>query len=444
MSIAQEMRFRVRMSDGLVERPQRGMLGYGDQRANKIIIEMLTDSGALADLTGVTAAGSFYAPPDGDEIALSGTISGNVVTLALTEECYAAEGHYSCEIRLTSGNEKRTVLAVSGHVLRFGSGAVASVAGVTNIDELLAEIGAMREATAAANSAVERASALIGTATAENLLDNSYFADAINQRGDVMYSGTAGYKIDRWRSTAAMTWIVASGAGISLRNTGAEATGIAQIITDTRKKPQPGERVTLAAMDNAGNLYCGAVTVPESGFVEAFRSADGNFWGLIYPETISGGNVTPPRIQLMLKSGAQIILRWAALYRGEFTADTLPPHRAKTYAQELAECQRYYFRTIGYNAFYGYTNSAGSAYLYANLPAVMRTIPTVTLTGATLTIRAGDGSTHPGVTIVGANGMHGSVLRLQVTDPNASLPPQMSCTATVSAVDGVLEISAEP
>lgn len=444
MSIAQEMRFRIRMSDGLVERPQRGMLGYGDQRANKIIIEMLTDADNPADLTGVTAAGSFYAPPDGDEIGLTGTISGNVVTVPLIAKCYAAEGHFSCQIRLTSGNEKRTVLAISGHVLRFGSGAVASVAGVTNIDELLAEIGAMREATAGANAAIDRAGALIGTATAENLLDNSFFADAINQRGGVMYSGTAGYKIDRWRSTAAMTWIVASGAGISLNNTGTEATGIAQIITDSRKKPQAGERVTLAAMDNAGNLYCGAVTMPESGFVEVFRSADGNFWGLIYPETISEGNVTPPRVQLMLRSGANIILRWAALYRGEFTADTLPPYKAKTYAQELAECQRYYFRSTGYNAFYGYTNSAGSAYLYASLPVVMRTAPTVTLTGATLTIRTSDGKTHPGVALVGTNGTHGSVLRIQVTDPGATLPAQASCTATVSDTAGVFEANAEP
>ena len=38
---------------------------------------------------------------------------------------------------------------------------------------------------------------------------------------------------------------------------------------------------------------------------------------------------------------------WAALYEGEYTAETLPEYQPKGYGAELAECQRYFqrFRT---------------------------------------------------------------------------------------------------
>lgn len=436
MSVAQEMRFKIRLSDGLIEQPQRGMLGYGDQRANKIIIEMMTDGGQPADLMGVTAAGSFYAPPDGDEIGLTGTISGNKITVPLIAKCYAAEGRFSCEIRLTSGNEKRTVLAISGQVLRFGSGAIASVAGVTNIDELLAEIGAMREATAAANAAVDRAQTLVDAARAVNLLDNSDFRSPINQRGQTSYGGTSGYKIDRWRSGTLVSWTLHPGEGLEISNAGTNSNGIAQILSDDIA---PGERVTMALELMSGEIVAGSVAVPASGSARAGTSQDGTLYTLVYPKSES----SDARVQIMLAPGASAQIKWAALYYGNFTAETLPAYRPRRLAEEMAACQREYVRFTGYASMYGYTSGAGSAYVYKELPVAMRATPTVTLDGATLTIRGADGEAHQGVMITGATGMHGNTLRIGVSDAAQSLPQKSAIVATVSATDGVMAISCE-
>lgn len=444
MSIAQPLHFKIRLSDGLIERPLRGMLGHGDARANKIVLEMMTDAGSPADLDGVSASGSFYMPPDGDEIGLAGTIVKNIVTVTLLDECYAHEGRYTCEIRLTKGSERRTVLAISGQVLRFGSGALASVAGVTNIDELLAEIGTMREATAAANAAAENAKKLVNTATAENLLDNSFFSSPVNQRGGVLYPASAGYKIDRWRTGSNTTLIVAPGAGLSIINEGTSVSGITQYIMDVRKEPNAGEWMTLACADNQGNIYCGSAIVPEGKFVTAFANAEKGIHGNIYPEIVSeSGSVTPARVQLLLQPGTQIILSWAALYRGKFTKDTLPPYTPKPYSLELAECQRYYFRATGYNAFFGYCNSATNAYLYAVLPVPMRTVPTITLIDATLLVRTDDGGRHDEVTIVQAASMFGTLLRFQANRESGGMKAGIAF-AMLNSSSGVLEVSAEP
>ena len=74
----------------------------------------------------------------------------------------------------------------------------------------------------------------------------------------------------------------------------------------------------------------------------------------------------------------------------------------------------------------------------------MRTKPTVTLTGATLTLRGVDDTLRTGITINSATGMNGNILRIEADDSTASLINRKNVTATVSDSAGVLEVSAEP
>ena len=46
------------------------------------------------------------------------------------------------------------------------------------------------------------------------------------------------------------------------------------------------------------------------------------------------------QLALVIPSGTY--LKWACLYEGTYTAETLPPYVPKGYAAELAECQRYF------------------------------------------------------------------------------------------------------
>ena len=119
--ISQPMNFTVDVKNGLVERPQRESLMRGDKMANRIIAELVYGSEPF-DITGVTVKGKFCRPPSGDEIDLTGEAKGNVAEVQLTDQCYTSGGHYEARVILVLGGVERTVLFISGDVLKSGSG----------------------------------------------------------------------------------------------------------------------------------------------------------------------------------------------------------------------------------------------------------------------------------------------------------------------------------
>ena len=123
--ISQPMTFTVDVKNGLVERPQRESLMRGDKMANRIIAELVYGSEPF-DITGVTVKGKFCRPPNGDEIDLAGEAKGNVAEVQLTDQCYTSGGHYEARVILVLGGVERTVLFISGDVLKSGSGNAAS------------------------------------------------------------------------------------------------------------------------------------------------------------------------------------------------------------------------------------------------------------------------------------------------------------------------------
>lgn len=123
--ISQPMTFKVDLRNGLVEQPQRESLMRGDKSANRIIAELMYGSETF-DITGVEVKGKFCRPPNGDEIDLSGEAEGNVATVQLTDQCYTSGGRYEARVILVLGGVERTVLFISGDVLKSGSGNAAS------------------------------------------------------------------------------------------------------------------------------------------------------------------------------------------------------------------------------------------------------------------------------------------------------------------------------
>ena len=184
-----------------------------------------------------------------------------------------------------------------------------------------------------------------------NLLDNSYFANPVNQRGKTTYNGS-GYTIDRWR-----TWdtgdVTIHDGYISVE------TSIYQNIST---KLDTSKAYTLIVMntDNQFTLVSGSIT--------------NDLWG-------SG-------INLMYNNGESYVriyaephtknLVWAALYEGAYNVDSFPEYVLKGYAVELAECQRYY-RPFITDALAMSTNSTTiDASMQLNPP--MRIPPTITIT----------------------------------------------------------------
>lgn len=87
-------------------------------------------------------------------------------------------------------------------------------------------------------------------------------------------------------------------------------------------------------------------------------------WGDYVTFTVDGNN--NPRFTLAAGS-----YKWAALYEGEYTADTLPEYRSKGYSIELLECQRYYQYLYLY-ATTGFVNITGNDAYFKVIARPMR------------------------------------------------------------------------
>ena len=162
---------------------------------------------------------------------------------------------------------------------------------------------------------------------AHNLLDNSDFRNLVNQDN---LSGTltsAGYIFDRWSLVSGSVAI--GDSGITLNGT------IQQVL-----EASPAVSVTAAASAGTASYDSGTKT---------------------FTITASG-----------------VLITWAALYEGSYTADTLPAYQPKGYAAELAECRRHY-KIIPDQTTVVFSSAMQSGKYFANsiMFEPMRIIPTV-------------------------------------------------------------------
>ena len=203
-----------------------------------------------------------------------------------------------------------------------------------------------------------------------NLLDNSDFRNPVNQRGKTNYTG-GGYTIDRW--VLGIDAVVVNVLDDGIEVTGGDPTYNAPYI---QKVPEnlTGKTVTFAVCDSDGVIttVTGAVQTDSAcitnaawGNIEFYHSSsDGTLWA-----------------QININYGGSKIFRWAALYEGAYTADTLPPYVPKGYAAELAECLRYFeLLNNGSSQFVRAYNSSHIAFMINY--AEKRIGPTISVTGS--------------------------------------------------------------
>lgn len=126
------------------------------------------DGGSVSLEGSVSAA---FIRPDGATVALIGSSSDGVVSIALTEECYAIPGRFSLIVFVTSGETKTAVYACVGSIMTTSTGVVpgstaatvqdlidAIEAAVQDLDDVAAQTSA-DAAAAAASAAAAQASA---------------------------------------------------------------------------------------------------------------------------------------------------------------------------------------------------------------------------------------------------------------------------------------------
>lgn len=191
-------------------------------------------------------------------------------------------------------------------------------------------------AAAVAVDAAERAIAAAQSATVvnPNLLDNWYFADPVNQRGQTEY--TAGYTIDRWMKNGGSGTIAITNNGLAFDHGGGASVGISQMIE--RYEKYKGRTVTLSAiMDSQLYSYTFVLGFASGGFTlgkcRAF-SLDGLHILLrVYAEDAGANPVNIAAVKLELGDKQTLAHQDAS---GKWVLNEIPD-----YGEELRKCQRY-------------------------------------------------------------------------------------------------------
>ena len=222
-----------------------------------------------------------------------------------------------------------------------------------------------------------------------NLLDNWYFADPINQRGQTEYSTTSGatktYFIDRWSSRNSAYTFTLESDGIRLQN---DSTAYANYIEQFLESypPPVATCLSLLVAEVSGTFY--AQVAYEDG---TFASAQGALQvGLNVISNPPGKRVK--RVLIQLNKGSSIKLKAIKLEMGSeqtlaYQDDTgawvlndPPPNKQ----QELAKCQRYFRR---------YRTEAARPSYAEDCSPVMRADPvqgTLTINGITYYTNSAD------------------------------------------------------
>ena len=161
----------------------------GDKNAHTWNVTVLK-AGQAADLTGATAI-CYFNRADHATVAVPGTITGNLVSVTMTQECYAIEGPLVGIFRLMKSGT--TTLTLS--VLRFNVGkgpnsAIVDPGGIIpDLDALLAQAANIEAVTRACIAGTSDADAAASRANdAANRIDwNIIFTD--DGAGNVTVSG---------------------------------------------------------------------------------------------------------------------------------------------------------------------------------------------------------------------------------------------------------------
>lgn len=172
-----------------------------------------------------------------------------------------------------------------------------------------------------------------------NLLDNWYFADPINQRGQTEYTGT-GYSIDRWRIWDDYTTLNLTDNGIVLKNNGDNDSVLSYYAP--RTDFISGAPYTITLLSAAGKLV--SITVSNIGANKVSEKIDNVCYIQTFTSTtnicvrivILPQKTTPALVGAKLELGS---VQTLAHKEGDTWVLNDPP---PSQSLELLKCQRYF------------------------------------------------------------------------------------------------------
>ena len=353
------------------------------------------NSAANAAKAAASAASAAATKIDDMTITATGLAAGAAPTAKLTE----VGGHYNIALGLPKGDKGDTGATpqITVQVKTGEPGTAASVKQTGTAEAPVIELTIPRGDTGSLgnltiNGKAPDAAGKVTLTAADlgaldknvhmyNLLDNSDFVHPVAQAGVNGAHGATGYAVDRWNRTSGAT-VSQAADGLKIVSDKTNWTaGIQQRIEAKRFAD-----VMTFAVRGVFPVACRLFVYIGSGdpnFGVAYFPGDAAERILVLKMTKPDGLTGDEVVNVLITSdtdrtGTAAVVRWAALYEGEYTAETLPPYVPKGYAAELAECLRYYRKIKANNeTFTGYAAN-GVSYAFIPLTQAMRIAPTVT------------------------------------------------------------------
>lgn len=248
--------------------PLKSLYASGDKNAH--IFELSLYRGAEEmDLSGASAQG-YFIRADGYTVPITGAISGNVVTLTITEGCYYVVGNFNLIIKVSTAESRKSVFWGNGYVVRSMTDAIVDEENVIpSLDELLAQISAAESAAKAANQAASAANSAATSArqaaSAANTNASSANSAANAAKAAATTATEAATKINDMTITATG---LAAGAAPTAELT--EVDGHYNIVLGLPKgdKGDPGATPQITVQVKTGEPGT-AATVKQTGTAEA-------------------------------------------------------------------------------------------------------------------------------------------------------------------------------
>lgn len=337
--------------------------------------------------TATKAANTAAGKIDNMTVQASGLEAGATPTASLT----LVDGHYNLSFAIPKGDKGNTGATgatpeITVKVVTGEPGTAASVKQTGTAEAPVIELTIPRGDTGSIDNLAENVALEIAKynfGQPYNLLDNSDFAHPVAQAGVNGAHGATGYAVDRWMLTSGATVSQAADGLKIVSDKTSWTAGIQQRIEAKRFAD-----VMTFAVRGVFPVACRLFVYIGSGttnFGTAYFQGDAAERTLVLkltkPDGLTGDEVVNVYISPDTEStGTAAVVRWAALYEGEYTAETLPPYVPKGYAAELAECLRYYRRITATNeTFAGYCANGVS---YCMIPLqTMRMKPSLVPSG---------------------------------------------------------------
>lgn len=230
----------------------------------------------------------------------------------------------------------------------------------------------------------------IGGRPNRNLLDNWYFPQAVNQRGDTSWNGF-GYHLDRWHEEGSVAGSI-SAAGYHVGN----AQTVIQRVEAKKLDQILGKTITVSCLLSDGRFATGTGTLPKTIGTENFGVEASFGEGLGFSAMFFPSDMSYQFGRIVNYSGDEVVVvacktelgsNQTLAYQDEDGNWQL--FETPDYGEELDKCQRYLEIIEVPNGIGMVKYGSSSAGVFIPFKTKKRIIPTVSLTGVYI-VRSSD------------------------------------------------------